>query len=298
MRTRASDVPRSSKSWRRRERDRRRAILQAQFRSLEIRRLLWTLTPHDDVAGAPGQGEDDTSTAPEALSFDLVGCGRDSASCLGKSSVGAPAMCYAALAPVVEYIASALAVSNIAPETMHTGCGDLPSASPSCDTSPKLIETTNLQVNTPDGGSIDLTSSGLESIFCLGNEDSSSAAPDDHPSDALSSYTGSKLSETVGLSTFASDTGSLDSEGSDLESIPCLGKSFTNVEPVASPADDQTSEMLYQLAEVSGASKTLPGTLGFWALVVDAAPCDASAMSDGLLTTMIQDDTESEELVA
>ena len=41
----------------------------------------------------------------------------------------------------------------MSPETMHTGCGDPPSATPSCDTSPKLSETTNFQVNTLDGGS-------------------------------------------------------------------------------------------------------------------------------------------------
>ena len=39
--------------------------------------------------------------------------------------------------------------------------------------------------------------------------------------------------------------------------------------------------MLYQLAEIISASKTLRGTLGLWVLVVDAALCDASAMSDG-----------------
>ena len=157
---------------------------------------------------------------------------------------------------------------------MHTGCGDA-SATPSCDTSLKLSETTNLQVNTLDVGSIDLTSSclesvsyvgmssvdatsntesgdplsaapsgytcstfasetgnfeltgrGLESISCLGNDDTPRAAPlsytgskwsEDPPSAAP---TGSKLGETVGLNTFASDAGSLASEGSNLESIP------------------------------------------------------------------------------
>ena len=39
-----------------------------------------------------------------------------------------------------------------------------------------------------------------------------------------------------------------------------------------------------------GASKTLPGTLGLWALVVDAALCDACATSESLLATLIQDD--------
>ena len=75
-----------------------------------------------------------------------------------------------------------------------------------------------------------------------------------------------------------------------------LGKSFTNDAPVVSPADAPASERLYQLAEIIGASKTFPGTLGLWALVVDAAPCDAYAMSEGLLATVIQDDdTEFEE---
>ena len=59
---------------------------------------------------------------------------------------------------------------------------------------------------------------------------------------------------------------------------------------MVSPADAQASERLYQLAEIIGASKTLPGTLGLWALVVDAAPRDACAMSEVLLATVIQDD--------
>ena len=129
---------------------------------------------------------------------------------------------------------------------------------------------------------IDLTSSDLESISYVGMSSvdvTSNTESEDPPSAAPSGYTGSKLGETVGLNTFTSDTGSLDSEGSNLESIPCLGKSFTNDAPVVSPADAQASERMYQLAEIIGASKTLPGTLGLWALVVDAAPCDACAMS-------------------
>ena len=55
-----------------------------------------------------------------------------------------------------------------------------------------------------------------------------------------------------------------------MESISCLGKSFTNDAPTVSPADAQASERLYPLAEIIGASKTLPGTLGLCALVVDA----------------------------
>ena len=55
-----------------------------------------------------------------------------------------------------------------------------------------------------------MTDRGLESISGVGNDDPPSAAP--------VGYTGSKLSETVGLNTLASDA---DSEGSNLESIPC-----------------------------------------------------------------------------
>ena len=59
---------------------------------------------------------------------------------------------------------------------------------------------------------------GLESISCMGNHDPPRAAPlsytgskmsEDPPSAALAGYTGLKLGETVGLNTFASDTGSL-----------------------------------------------------------------------------------------
>ena len=92
------------------------------------------------------------------------------------------------------------------------------------------------------------------------------------PVPLFSDYTGSKLSETAELDTFDRDTG-LDLEGNHLESIPYWVKSFTNVAPVISPADAQASEKLYQLAEIIGVSRTLPGTVGLsWALVVDAAP--------------------------
>ena len=45
----------------------------------------------------------------------------------------------------------------------------------------------------------------------------SNTESEDPPSAAPSGYTGSILSETVGLNTFASDTGSLDSEGSTVK---------------------------------------------------------------------------------
>ena len=139
----------------------------------------------------------------------------------------------------------------------------------------------------------------MESISCLGNDDAPTTAPFSYtrsklseapPSAAPSGCTGSKLSETVGLNKFASNTGSLDSDGSNPESIPCLGKSFKKDVPMVSPADAQASERMYQLAEFIGASKTLPSTLELLTLVVDAAPCGACATSEGLLATVIQDD--------
>ena len=78
--------------------------------------------------------------------------------------------------------------------------------------------------------------------------------------------------------------------------LACSGKSSTNVTPEASLEDTQASERLYQLAEIIGASKTIPGTLGLWALVVDAAPRDVRGVSEGLLALMIQEeDIELEE---
>ena len=67
------------------------------------------------------------------------------------------------------------------------------------------------------------------------------------------------------------------------------GVSSTNVISEASLEDTHVSERLYQLAETIGTSKTIPGTLGLWALVVDAAPHDVKVMSEGLLATMIKD---------
>ena len=46
-------------------------------------------------------------------------------------------------------------------------------------------------------------------------------------------------------------------------------------------------------------ARLIPGTLGLWALVVNAHPCDVRAMSEGLLAAMIQeDDTELEGAAA
>ena len=77
----------------------------------------------------------------------------------------------------------------------ETGCGDPPSATPSCDASPKLSETMNLQVNILDGGSIDLTSSGLELVSYAEMspvEATSNIGSGDPLSTAPSGYTGSK----------------------------------------------------------------------------------------------------------
>ena len=54
------------------------------------------------------------------------------------------------------------------------------------------------------------------------------------------------------------------------------------------------SERLYQLAETIGTSRTIPGTLGLWAVVVDAAPHNVKDMAESLMATMIKD-TELEE---
>ena len=132
----------------------------------------------------------------------------------------------------------------------------------------------------------DFMDSGPESIPCSGMSSvdaTTSSGMGDPPSVPPSGYTGSKLRETTNLkaSTFA-----------------CSGKSSTNVAPEASLEDTQKLPRDC-LAEIIGASKTIPGTLGLWALVVDAAPCDVRAMTEGLLATMIQEDgTELEEATA
>ena len=116
---------------------------------------------------------------------------------------------------------------------------------------------------------------------------------------ALPCYTCSKFSETakVDFNTFDGDTG-LDLEGNCLESILAWeSRSRMSHPSVISPADAQASEKLHPSAEIIRVSRTLPGTLGLWALAVDAAPDDASAVSEGLLATLIQED-ESEERAA
>ena len=116
-RERGPAEPRSMylRSRRRRERDWRRAILQAQVQSHVLKRLLWH-RPRDVVAGATGQGDvhgtmielevSPASAAPscctgsklsetvklnvdsETGSFELMGSGLDSISCLRLSPAG------------------------------------------------------------------------------------------------------------------------------------------------------------------------------------------------------------------
>ena len=86
----------------------------------------------------------------------------------------------------------------------------------------------------------------------------------------------SKLSETVELDKFYVDFG-LDLEDNNLESIFCLGELFASVAPVISPADAQVGN--------AGVSRSRQGTVGLRAFVVDAAPCDACAMSESLHAT-------------
>ena len=108
-----------------------------------------------------------------------------------------------------------------------------------------------------------------------------SSGREDPPKDVPPGYTGSKLRKTTKLKA---------------STQACSEKSSTNVTPEASLEDTQVSERLYQLAGIIGASETIPGTLGLWTLVVDAAPHDVRAISEDLLATMIQGkDTKLEE---
>ena len=68
-----------------------------------------------------------------------------------------------------------------------------------------------------------------------------------------------------------------------------LAHSSTNVTSEASLEDTHVSERLYQLAETIGTSRTLPGALWLWALVVDAAPHNVKDLAEGLMATMIED---------
>ena len=180
----------------------------------------------------------------ETGSFALMGSGLDFISCLRMSSVG---------------------------ETTYTGSGDPPSAAPSCYTGFKLSETAEFKGKTfaSETGNFDLTGSRLHSISCFGKSSAGSttySGHEDPPNAARPVYTSLKLSETVNLKD-DNDTGSFELMGSNLESISCLGKSFTNVPPVVSPADAEASERLCQLAKIIGASMTFPGTLGLLGFV-------------------------------
>ena len=150
---------------------------------------------------------------------------------------------------------------------LNNGSSDPLGAVPRCL---ELELTENLEAS--EMGNFDFMDGGSESIPCLGMSSvdmETSSGRRDPPNDAPSGYTGSNLKA-------------------------CSEKSSTNVTPEASLEDTQVSERLCQLAETNGTSRTIPGTLGLWALVVDAAPKDVKDVSEGWLATMIKD-TELEE---
>ena len=125
----------------------------------------------------------------------------------------------------------------------------------------------------------DFTDSGPEPISCMGLSaiDATTSSGKRGPPNNASGYSSSKLRKITNLKA-------------------CWEESSTHVTPEASLEDTQVSGRLYQLAATIGASESIPGTLGLWALVVDAAPQDVQAMSEGLLATKIQrKDTELEE---
>ena len=164
---------------------------------------------------------------------------------------------------------------------LNNGSGDPLGAASKCL---ELEETGNPEVNisVSETGNFDFMDSESESIPCLGMSSvdaKTSSGRGDRPSAALSRYTGSKLRETMNL---------------EASTLARSGKSSTNVTSEASLEDTQVSERPYQLAETISTSRTVPGTLGLWALVVDAALHDVKDMSEGLLATMIED-TELDE---
>ena len=180
------------------ERERRRAILQAQAQSYVLKRLLWH-RPRDFVAGATGQGDvDETESNLRPLQrVPLLPC----------------------------YTGSKLS------ESVKLKGNTFDAALSSC-TSSKLCEIVYSNVDS-ETGSLELMGSGLDSIFCLRLSPvgvttyTESGGP---PSTAPACHTCSKLSETVNLKVniFASKTGNFDLTDCDLESISCLGKSLAN----------------------------------------------------------------------
>ena len=162
--------------------------------------------------------------------------------------------------------------SDVEISGLNIGSGDPPCAAPKCS---EVEETTNPEVS--DMGNFDFMDSESESIPCLGLSSvdaKTSSGRRDPPSAVPSGYAVPKSRETMNL---------------EASTLARSGKSSE-----ASLEDTQVSERQYQLAEIIGTRKTIPGTLGLWALVVDASPHDVKDMSEGLLATMIKD-TELEE---
>ena len=159
---------------------------------------------------------------------------------------------------------------------LNNGSSDSHCAAPKCL---ELEETANPEAHTSvsEMSNFDSTDSGTEPISCLGLSSidvTKSSGRGDPPNDVPSGYTGSKLRKTTNLKA---------------NTLACSEKSSTSVTPEASLEDTQVSERLYQLVGIIGASVTIRGTLGLWALVVDAPPHDVRATSEDLLATMIKD---------
>ena len=134
---------------------------------------------------------------------------------------------------------------------LNVGSGDPPCAAPKCS---ELEETANPEVS--EMGNFDFMDSESESIPLLGMstvDAKTSSGRGDPPSAVPSGCKGSKSREPMNL---------------EASTLVRSGKSSTNVTSEASLKDTQVSERLYQLAEIIGTSKTVPGTLGLWSLVV------------------------------
>ena len=194
-----------------------------------LKRLLWH-RPRDDVAGATGQGVVDekiveleaspASATPSCYtgsklsetvhvnvdndtgSLEWVGSGLDSISCLRFSPVGV---------------------------TTYTEKWRPPITVPACHTCSKLSKTANLKVNifASNTGNFDLANCDLESYLgkSLANATTSTAREDLQPFLLICATPSccmiSKMSETANLNV-DSETGSLESMGSGLDSTSCL----------------------------------------------------------------------------
>jgi len=141
------------------------------------------------------------SFASEAGTIDVTGSGLESISCLGKSFTKSGQDLTVDLSDCVNDVQ----ISSL------QYCSDQ-------DEIHATVVKSFVRVEVP---LVRSSCSSVGATTCTGSGDPPSAAP--------FCYTGSKLGETVNLkvNTFASEAGSFDLTGSGLESISCLGKSFT-----------------------------------------------------------------------